>query len=74
MSKERKVELLGLKEISELVGWPVNKGSVYYNRGKMPEPFALVGGRRPVWLKEVAEEWARGVKNEEEVDGSEGKS
>ena len=59
---EDRIDLLGTKEVGDLLGWSRQKVSVYYSRGKLPEPFALIGGKRPVWTREQIEEWA-GRKN-----------
>ena len=45
-------DLLGIKEVGDILGWSRQKVSVYYSRGKLPEPYTLVGGKRPVWERE----------------------
>ena len=50
-------ELIGLKEVGDILGWSRQKVSVYYSRNKLPEPYTLVGGKRPVWTREQIEEW-----------------
>jgi len=57
LTARKSKELLGLKEAGELIGWDIRKMSVYYSRGKLPVPYALVGGRRPAWKKEQIENW-----------------
>ena len=32
----------------------------YYKREQMPEPYTLVGGKRPVWTREQIEAWKAG--------------
>jgi len=36
----------------------------YYTRRQMPEPHALIGGKRPVWTREQIEEWKEAQRNE----------
>ena len=49
--------LLGTKEVGDILGWSRQKVSVYVKRGKLPEPYALIGGKRPVWTREQIEKW-----------------
>jgi hypothetical protein len=53
--------LYGQKEFAAIIGWDDRKLRVYYQRGKLPEPFALVGGDdgRPVWTREQIEQYKR---------------
>lgn len=49
--------LYGLTEFAaELPGMDRKKLSVYYNRGKLPEPFGKAG-KRPLWTKEQIENY-----------------
>lgn len=48
------ITLLGLTEAGSIMGWNRMKTSVYYSRGKLPEPFALADNR-PFWLPEQIE-------------------
>ena len=51
--------LLGTKEVGDILGWSRQKVSVYYSRGKLPEPYAKIGGQRPVWTREQIEKWMK---------------
>jgi len=53
-------ELIGIQDIARLYGWSRQRVYNYYRRGQMPEPYALVGGKRPVWTKERIERWMAG--------------
>jgi len=55
-----KIELLGIQDIARLYGWSRQRVWNYYKRGQMPEPYTLVGGKRPVWTKERIERWMAG--------------
>lgn len=46
--------LFGLTEAGSIMGWDRKKTSVYYSRGKLPEPYALADNR-PFWLPEQIE-------------------
>lgn len=61
------IELYGLTEFSACLGegWDRRKASVYYKRGKLPEPFAMAGDR-PFWTKEQVEEFKERLQSEEE--------
>lgn len=48
--------LYGISEFGDMVGWPRNKVSVYFSRGKLPEP-ATYANSRPLWIKEQIELW-----------------
>jgi len=54
------MELLGIQEVATLLG--VTRQRVWKRKedGTMPEPFALIGGKRPVWTKERIERWMAG--------------
>ena len=54
---------MGITEVGKYTGWGRRKTSVYYSRGKLPVPFALIGGKRPVWKKEQIEIWVNLNKN-----------
>jgi hypothetical protein len=47
----KNLKLIGVSDIAQLMGWTNSKVTVYYQRGKLPEPIGEVGGR-PVWLKD----------------------
>jgi hypothetical protein len=57
--------LYGQKEFAEKIGWDDRKLRVYYLRGKLPAPFALVGGEsgRPVWTIEQIEKYKDEMKD-----------
>lgn len=50
------VRLCGLTSFAHALGgtWDVKKLSVYYRRGKLPQPIAYAGenGTRPLWTME----------------------
>lgn len=48
------LELMGVTDIAREFGWHKGKVPVYVNRGKLPPPMGLVGGR-PVWTKKQLE-------------------
>ena len=51
------IELLGIQEVAALMG--VSRQRVWKRQkdGTLPKPYALVGGKRPVWTREQIEEW-----------------
>ena len=51
------VDLLGIQDIARLFGWSRQRVYNHYKREQMPEPYTLVGGKRPVWTREQIEEW-----------------
>lgn len=51
--------LLGTKEVGDVLGWSRQKVSVYYSRGKLPEPYALAGSR-PLWTRTQIDKWMEG--------------
>lgn len=55
------VKLYGLTEFARLLGdkYDPRKLSVYYRRGKLPEPSAFAGtnGARPLWTKMQIEKY-----------------
>jgi hypothetical protein len=55
--------LYGLTEFAEELGGKWNRKSmqVYYKRGKLPEPFAMVG-IHPLWTIDQIEEYKAGLK------------
>lgn len=57
------IQIYGLTEFGELLGenWSTQKMSVYYSRGKLPEPFAIAG-KRPFWTIEQIEEFKMKIK------------
>jgi hypothetical protein len=58
------MDLVGVKEASEILGWDKRKVSVYLGRGKLPEPIARLAAG-PVWYRRDIEAFARG----DAVDG-----
>lgn len=50
--------LIGVKEVSEILGWPKGKVSEYLKRGKFPEPAASVAAT-PLWRREQIEEFKK---------------
>lgn len=44
------LELMGVTDIAKALGWNKGKVTVYVQRGKIPPPIGLVGGR-PVWTR-----------------------
>ena len=54
------VELLGIQDIARLYGWSRQRVYNYYVRKQLPEPYSLVGGKRPVWEREQIEAWKAG--------------
>ena len=56
--------LCGTTEVGDLVGWSRQKVNIYYARGKLPKPYTLVGGKRPVWTREQIEKWKEAQGNE----------
>ncbi|HHW09732.1 MAG TPA: helix-turn-helix transcriptional regulator [Firmicutes bacterium] len=52
------MDLVGVKEAGEILGWDRRKISVYYSRGKLPAPVAhLAAG--PIWHRQDIEAFAR---------------
>jgi hypothetical protein len=49
------LELVGVTEVGEILGWNRNKVSVYRGRGKMPVPVCKIGTRY-FWNKKQIEE------------------
>lgn len=44
--------------------WDARKMSVYYSRGKLPEPFAIAG-KRPFWTLEQIDKFKDSLAKEE---------
>lgn len=57
------LQLYGQKEFAQEIGWDDRKLRVYYLRGKLPEPFAMVGDR-PAWAKDQIEEFKKSMAGE----------
>lgn len=59
------LKLYGLTEFAEELGGKWNRKSmqVYYKRGKLPDPFAMVG-IHPLWTIEQIEEYKAELKEE----------
>lgn len=55
---------LGTSEVAEILGWDRRKVSVYYGRGKLPKPVALLKSG-PVWAKEDIEQFKKEVEKNE---------
>jgi hypothetical protein len=56
------VELLGLAEVSELLGWDKRKTSTYLKRGVLPEPIHIIKAT-PLWTREQIETYKEKMKN-----------
>lgn len=54
------MNLVGLKELSELLEVPYEKLKVWKSRGRLPEPFQTISGT-PVWDWDVTEEKFRSI-------------
>ena len=54
------MNLVGLKELSELLEVPYEKLKVWKSRGRLPEPFQTISGT-PVWDQDVTEEEFRSI-------------
>jgi hypothetical protein len=50
------IKLYGQAEFAKEIGWDDRKIRVYYQRGKLPEPYAKAG-KRPLWTKEQIEQY-----------------
>lgn len=51
---KEKIELVGVKEAAEILGWDKGKVSVYLARGILPEPIQRLASG-PVWTREQIE-------------------
>ena len=51
------IDLLGIQEVATLLG--VSRQRVWRRQkdGTLPEPYTLIGGKRPVWTREQIEAW-----------------
>lgn len=56
-------QLIGQKEIGELLGWSKQQVSNYYKEGRLPEPDQVIAGR-PAWSRSKIEEY-RDARNEQ---------
>ena len=54
------MNLVGLKELSELLEVPYEKLKVWKSRGRLPEPFQVISGT-PVWDWDESEEEFRSI-------------
>ena len=54
------MNLVGLKELSELLEIPYEKLKVWKSRGRLPEPFQVISGT-PVWDWDESEEEFRSI-------------
>jgi hypothetical protein len=61
------MDVVGVKEVGEILGWDHRKVSVYLGRGKLPAPMARLASG-PVWWRRDIETYARG----EVVAGAQG--
>lgn len=54
------VTLIGLPDVCEMLGIEYRAGQKRYQRGRLPEPVAVISGDRPVWtldqIKRIAGE------------------
>ena len=51
------MDLLGIQEVATLLGVSRQRVWKRKEKGTMPEPYALIGGKRPVWTREQIEVW-----------------
>lgn len=49
-------QMVGQKEIAEMLGWSKQQVSNYYRDGRLPEPDSVIGGR-PAWRRKVIEDY-----------------
>lgn len=49
-------ELVGQKEICDILGWSKQQVSNYYKDGRLPDPDQIVAGR-PLWRRNKIEEY-----------------
>jgi hypothetical protein len=54
--EEKRIELVGVKEAAELLGWDKGKVSVYLARGILPEPIQRLASG-PIWTREQIERY-----------------
>ena len=56
------MELLGIQEVATLLG--VSRQRVWKRQkdGTLPEPYTLIGGKRPVWTREQIDKWKEAQK------------
>jgi len=50
------IKLFGQSEFASELNWDERKLRVYYQRGKLPEPYAKAGSR-PLWTREQVQEF-----------------
>lgn len=50
----KELELMGVTDIAREFGWHKAKVTMYVQRGKLPQPMGVVGGR-PVWTMKQLE-------------------
>ncbi len=62
-ARKRKIDLVGIKEAAELIGWSRQKTSVYYRRGLLPLPVAQLACG-PIWCRSDMVEFAHRERKE----------
>lgn len=67
-------KLYGLTEFAKLLGSHLNcrKMSVYYSRGKLPEPIAFSGSNqsRPLWTRDQIQQYIKEKDGSKKYQGS----
>ena len=61
---KREMNLVGLKELAELLDVPYDTLKVWKNRDRLPEPFQVISGT-PVWDWDTSEEDFRSIEKNE---------
>ena len=56
------MELLGIQEVATLLGVSRQRVWARQKDRTLPEPYALIGGKRPVWTREQIETWKEAQK------------
>lgn len=51
-------DLVGTEEIAEVLQVERRTVNVWKQRGRLPEPYAVISGT-PIWLRDEIEAWAR---------------
>lgn len=49
-------DLVGQKEICNILGWSKQQVSNYYNNNRLPDPYQVVAGR-PLWTRQQIEDY-----------------
>lgn len=56
---EKIPDLYGTEEFGSMIGWYRQKIYTYNQRGLMPKPATLIGGKRPVWTLNQIKKFAK---------------